>query len=241
MTDIRQPKRWPGLKLSCFLGQRKKNCKCRKSVSSKKTRMRIGYPKLWHIWKLWHNLFKKTFYCQNGMKSIVKKHWIIYEILKYSKYLVDQLTLFQPGRADHPHLLLLAPPMFFTFRQLCILIVLKLKTNLVILRSDENKNVNSESTTQWYCLGLVEHISLRIPTQFGKPNQTQLHSKHLLNAYLHSIGPKSEVSYNLFSQDFFNICIIIHQMGLKSNSLKKKFLCKSFKFMYFISLQVANG
>ena len=24
MTDIGQPKRWPGLKLSCFLGQRKK-------------------------------------------------------------------------------------------------------------------------------------------------------------------------------------------------------------------------
>ena len=31
-------------------------------------------------------------------------------------YLADQLTLFQPGRADNPHLLLLAPPMFFTFR-----------------------------------------------------------------------------------------------------------------------------
>ena len=30
-----QPKRWPGLK---FLGQRKKNCKCRKCVSSKKTK-----------------------------------------------------------------------------------------------------------------------------------------------------------------------------------------------------------
>ena len=32
------------------------------------------------------------------------------------QYLVDQLTLFQPGRGDFPHLLLLAPPMFFTFR-----------------------------------------------------------------------------------------------------------------------------
>ena len=32
------------------------------------------------------------------------------------QYLADQLTLFQPGRADYPHLLLLAPPMFFTFR-----------------------------------------------------------------------------------------------------------------------------
>ena len=28
----------------------------------------------------------------------------------------DQLTLFQPGRADYPHLLLLAPPIIFTFR-----------------------------------------------------------------------------------------------------------------------------
>ena len=26
--------------------------------------------------------------------------------------LADQLTLFQPGRADYPHLLLLAPPFF---------------------------------------------------------------------------------------------------------------------------------
>ena len=33
--------------------------------------------------------------------------------------LADQLTLFQPGRADYPHLLLLAPPKFFTFRHHC--------------------------------------------------------------------------------------------------------------------------
>ena len=32
---------------------------------------------------------------------------------------VLQLTLFEPGRADYPHLLLLAPPKFFTFRQHC--------------------------------------------------------------------------------------------------------------------------
>ena len=32
------------------------------------------------------------------------------------QYFADQLTLFKPGRADFPHLLLLAPPMFFTFR-----------------------------------------------------------------------------------------------------------------------------
>jgi hypothetical protein len=29
------------------------------------------------------------------------------------KYLADQLTLFQPGRADYPNLLLLAPPIAF--------------------------------------------------------------------------------------------------------------------------------
>ena len=28
------------------------------------------------------------------------------------QYFADQLTLFEPGRADYPHLLLLAPPMF---------------------------------------------------------------------------------------------------------------------------------
>ena len=32
------------------------------------------------------------------------------------QYFADQLTLFEPGRADYPQLLLLAPPMFFTFR-----------------------------------------------------------------------------------------------------------------------------
>ena len=31
------------------------------------------------------------------------------------QYLPDHLTLFQTGRADYPHLLLLAPPNFFTF------------------------------------------------------------------------------------------------------------------------------
>ena len=35
------------------------------------------------------------------------------------QYLADQLTLFQPGRADYPHLFLVAPPMFFTFRHHC--------------------------------------------------------------------------------------------------------------------------
>ena len=36
------------------------------------------------------------------------------------QYLADHLTLFQPGRADYPHLLPLAPPMFFTFWHHCI-------------------------------------------------------------------------------------------------------------------------
>ena len=35
------------------------------------------------------------------------------------QYLSDHLTLFEPGRADYSHLLLLAPPKFFTFRQHC--------------------------------------------------------------------------------------------------------------------------
>ena len=38
------------------------------------------------------------------------------EALASLQYLADQLTLLQPGRADYPHLLPLAPPMFFTFR-----------------------------------------------------------------------------------------------------------------------------
>ena len=36
------------------------------------------------------------------------------------QYFADQLTPFQPGRADYPQLLLLAPPMFFTFRHHCV-------------------------------------------------------------------------------------------------------------------------
>ena len=36
------------------------------------------------------------------------------------QYFADKLTLFEPGRADYPHLLLLALPMFFTFRHHCI-------------------------------------------------------------------------------------------------------------------------
>ena len=53
------------------------------------------------------------------------------------QYLADKLTLFQPGRADYPHLLLLAPPMFFTFRHHWKIIKIKEKTN--------NKNLRSET------------------------------------------------------------------------------------------------
>ena len=38
------------------------------------------------------------------------------------QYFADRLTLFEPGRAEYPHLLLLAPPMFFTFRHHCTVI-----------------------------------------------------------------------------------------------------------------------
>ena len=30
------------------------------------------------------------------------------------QYFADELTLFEPGRADYPHLLLLAPPQYFS-------------------------------------------------------------------------------------------------------------------------------
>ena len=40
------------------------------------------------------------------------------------QYLADQLTLFQPWGADSAHPLLVAPPMFFTFRHHCNVVVL---------------------------------------------------------------------------------------------------------------------
>ena len=54
------------------------------------------------IWLTMVNLIKKSF-------LFIKQYWL-------PQYLADQLTLFQTGRTDYPHLLLLAPPMFFTFR-----------------------------------------------------------------------------------------------------------------------------
>ena len=44
------------------------------------------------------------------------KNVILLKEVNHIQYLSDQLTLFEPGRADYPHLLLLAPQMFFTFR-----------------------------------------------------------------------------------------------------------------------------
>ena len=57
------------------------------------------------------------------------------------QYFADQLTLFEPGRADYPHLLLLAPPMFFTFRHHCPLITYLGLTH--IPNSDTYYNLNS--------------------------------------------------------------------------------------------------
>ena len=38
------------------------------------------------------------------------------------QYLADRLTLFQPWGADSAHPLLVAPPMFFTFRHHCLVV-----------------------------------------------------------------------------------------------------------------------
>ena len=47
------------------------------------------------------------------------KQWCRNRGARGAQYLADQLTLFKPGRADYPHLLLLAHSMFFTFRHHC--------------------------------------------------------------------------------------------------------------------------
>ena len=64
---------------------------------------------LWPRNTLARNIFgpriKFSMWCRNR-----GGHWT-------PQYLSDQLTLFGPGRADYPHLLLLAPPKVFTFRQ----------------------------------------------------------------------------------------------------------------------------
>ena len=58
------------------------------------------------------------------------------------QYLSNQLTLFEPGRADYPHLLLLAPPKFFTFRQHC-----KIRKK-------------SQFSQKWICIYFLKILSL---------------------------------------------------------------------------------
>ena len=131
ITDIRTTKTLAWFEVKLLFGSKKKMTNAEKVYLLKKTRMRIGY-----ISQVVTYLKIMTIYRQNGMESIVKKHWSIYEILQRDE------------------------------------------TNEIKIRL----LIQNPIYVQWYCLGLVEHISLRIPTQFGKPNQTQLHSKHLLNA-----------------------------------------------------------
>ena len=54
-----------------------------------------------------------NFMCDNYLPTLCFQ-W--YRNRGTPQYLADQLTIFEPGRADYPHLLLLAPSMFFTFR-----------------------------------------------------------------------------------------------------------------------------
>ena len=61
----------------------------------------------------------KLILCQGKRKIYLKSQIHTTLSLKRSlapQYLADQLTLFHLGRADYPHLLLLALPIFFTFR-----------------------------------------------------------------------------------------------------------------------------
>ena len=59
----------------------------------------------------------------------------------FPQYFEDQLTLFEPGRADYPYLLLLIPPMFFTFRH-HLFIILRKSLFLDIL----SKNLTDDPT-----------------------------------------------------------------------------------------------
>ena len=78
-----------------------------------------------HMW--WHckQYIRKYFVIfatfSNGNRLIYTLFSLFFALIKgwlhwYLHFLAGQLTLFQPGRADYPHLLLLAPPMFFTFQ-----------------------------------------------------------------------------------------------------------------------------
>ena len=61
------------------------------------------------------------------------------------------LTQFQPGRADYPHLLPLAPPMFFTFRYHWGAFTIKWLLNKSILYVVTQLDIWISSTTIMYC------------------------------------------------------------------------------------------
>ena len=63
-------------------------------------------PRLFKSW----DYLNSTQWCRN--RGGQGGHWP-------PQYLADQLTLFQPWGADSAHPLLVAPPMFFTFRHHC--------------------------------------------------------------------------------------------------------------------------
>ena len=58
-------------------------------------------------------------YVPMSVRKIIQQFWNREGQGGHSQYLSEQLTLFELGRADYPHLLLLDPPMFFTFRHHC--------------------------------------------------------------------------------------------------------------------------
>ena len=63
------------------------------------------------------------------------------------QYFADQLTLIQPGRADYPHVSLLAPQMFFTFLHWGNII------NLSCINEYKNLKAILKHTFIDYCLG----------------------------------------------------------------------------------------
>ena len=72
------------------------------------------------------------------------------------QYLADQWTLLQPGRADYPHLLLLEPPKFFTFRHHC--------DSAVSLRNFESYQFFNILPTKY----LISQLQIRPPSEFGR-------------------------------------------------------------------------
>ena len=92
------------------------------------------------------------------------------------QYFADHLTLFEPGRADYLHLLLLAPPpMFFTFRHHCFW---KLHDPFQFFSSHRDGSMTLDLSQVPGCNGdgtqdcvldlFVENIGR---TNYGKPHQ----------------------------------------------------------------------